>query len=123
MKGNFTFIIANLAERQARKFVVPKRTVTVAAGTLAVFLTTVLLSSLSYYYMWNRTQDYGIMQVEVDELRRQNEAFRNTARQLTERVSAIELAAQKLRFVSGPEDQGLGGVGGPSPTGDPFAAA
>ena len=120
MKGNLTFVVANLAEGPARKFVVPKRSLALAGTALAVLLTTGLLSSLHYYSMWNRTQDFSVMQQEVDQLRRQNEAFRNTARQLTERVSAIEVAAQKLRFVSGLDDPGLGGVGGPSSATDPL---
>ena len=120
MKGNLTFVVANLAEGPARKFVVPKRSVALAGTALAVLLTTGLLSSLHYHSMWNRTQEFSVMQQEVDQLRRQNEAFRNTARQLTERVSAIEVAAQKLRFVSGLDDPGLGGVGGPSSATDPL---
>ncbi len=120
MKGNLTFVVANLAGGRARKFMVPKRSVSLACTALAVFLIAVLLSSLHYYSMWNRTHDYSVMQTEVDQLRRQNAAFRNTARQLTERVSVIEVAAQKLRFVSGLDDTGLGGVGGPSSTTDPL---
>lgn len=119
MKARFTFIVASSSEGTARKFVFPRRTVGLVAGAVAVFLIAVLLSSLHYYSMWNRTRDYGAMQSEVDQLRRQNEAFRNTARQLTERMSAIEVAAQKLRIASGLDDPGLGGVGGPSPVADP----
>lgn len=120
MRGDFTVIVARFSGAPARKFTFPRRFVAAAAVATAVFLGSVGLSSLHYYYMWHKSRDYSSLRAEVDQLRKQNEAFRATARQLTDRLSMIEVSAQKLRIVSGLEEEGLGGVGGPSRGDDPI---
>ncbi len=113
-RGDFTVIIARVADVPARKFTIPKRLAGFALAAGLVLLASLLLSSLHYYYMWNQSRDYAGLKLEVDELRKQNESFRIAARQLGDRLSLIEVSAHKLRIVSGLEDEGLGGVGGPA---------
>ncbi len=111
--GDFTVIIARVSEVPARKFTIPKRLMVMSVAASLVLAAAFVLSALHYYSMWNKSRDYVQLKQEVDELRKQNEGFRLSARQLTERLSSIEVSAQKLRILSGLEDDGLGGVGGP----------
>lgn len=116
MNDQFTVIVARRSSGAVRKYQLSKRFLWMAAIPLLVLLVSSVLASLHYYYMFTRSRDYVALKTEVDQLRQQNEGFQLTARQMTDRLSSIEVAAQKLRIVSGLDDAGLGGVGGPSDT-------
>ncbi|MFQ5740805.1 MAG: M23 family metallopeptidase [Acidobacteriota bacterium] len=119
-RRDFTVIIASFSGVPARRFSVPRNMVYGFAAALLAVVTAFTLSSLHYYSMWNKTGDYASLQKERDELRTQNEAFRLTAKLLTDRLSSLEISAQKLRIVSGLDEAGLGGVGGPRRSKDPI---
>lgn len=117
-RSDLTIIVARCAGVPARKLSIPQPLLIVALASVIVLLAAFLFSALHYYQMWSRSQNYGELKAEVDLLRKQNETFRIAAKQLTDRISSIEVAAQKLKIVSGLDQEGLGGVGGPAPTSD-----
>ncbi len=80
---------------------------------MIVLLISFVLSGLHYFHMWKRTTHYGHLRVEVDQLQKENETFRLTAKQLNEKVSLLEVTTKKLHIFSGLDQEGLGGVGGP----------
>lgn len=84
------------------------------AVAVAVLLLSVTFSSLHYFYMWNQSRDHLRLKSEVLRLRKENDTFRLIAKQLTDRLSSMEVSANKLKIISGFEEDGLGGVGGPS---------
>jgi murein DD-endopeptidase MepM/ murein hydrolase activator NlpD len=111
--SEITVIVSRLSGVPARKFTIPRSLFIGSALAALILIFSLGLSSLHYYYMWDHSKGFSVMEDEVFELRKQNAAFRLAARQLTDRVSAIEISAQKLRIASGQEESGLGGVGGP----------
>ncbi len=117
-RRDLTVIVARFADVPARKFSIPEPLLLTAIVAVAVLLAAFVFSALHYHQMWSRSQDHADLKAEVDQLRKQNEAFRIAAKQLTDRISSIEVAAQKLKIVSGLDQDGLGGVGGPSAAGD-----
>jgi len=78
------------------------------------------LSTLHYYRMWNQNSDYDQLQLQTHALTKDNENFRLLARQLSEKVSTLEVTSKKLQILSGLDEEGLGGVGGPSGYDDPL---
>jgi len=113
-RGDFTVILARFAETPARKYTFSKRLVASLGFLLVVFIVASTLSSLHYYQMWKKTGEYDRLKVEVDQLRKENQTFRVSANQLTDRLSALEVFSKKLTIVSGLNQDGLGGVGGPT---------
>ena len=107
----FTFIIAS--GLPVRKFTVPRALLITATVAISVLLLTGTLSSLRYFAMWEKTQNYDDVLVQVDQLRSQNENFRTTAKRLTDRLASLEVSTNKLRIVAG-DVEGLGGIGGPT---------
>ncbi len=85
---------------------------------MIVLLISFVLSGLHYFHMWKRTTHYGHLRVEVDQLQKENETFRLTAKQLNEKVSLLEVTTKKLHIFSGLDQEGLGGVGGPTDWGN-----
>ncbi len=117
-RRDFTIIVARVSNVPARKFSIPESLLVTSLVAVSVLLVAFVLSALHYHQMWSRSQDHANLKAEVDTLRKQNESFRISAKQLTDRISSIEVAAQKLRIVSGLDQDGLGGVGGPTAAGD-----
>jgi murein DD-endopeptidase MepM/ murein hydrolase activator NlpD len=113
-RGDFTVILARFAETPARKYTFSKRLVTSSAILLIVLISAFVLSSLHYYQMWKRTGEYDRLRVEVDQLRKENQTFRLSANQLTDRLSALEVVSKKLTILSGLDHAGMGGLGGPT---------
>ena len=113
-RGDFTVILARFAETPARKYTFSKRFVTSLGLLLVIFISAFTLSSLHYYQMWKKTGEYNRLKVEVDQLRKENQTFRVSANQLTDRLSALEVVSKKLTIVSGLDHGGMGGVGGPT---------
>ncbi len=72
------------------------------------------LLSVHYYQMWERSSDYEAVQQRLEYLHNDNQEVRVKAKQLSERLSSLEVAAQKLRVMAGLGMDGLGGVGGPA---------
>lgn len=69
--------------------------------------------SFHYYQMWERSKHLENLESRVESLNNNNEQVRFKAKQLTERLSALDLVAHKLRVLSDLDMDGLGGVGGP----------
>jgi murein DD-endopeptidase MepM/ murein hydrolase activator NlpD len=111
--GEITVIVTRLSGAAARKLTIPRKLLVASLVALAVFASCAIFSSLHYYYMWNQSKAFSSLEAELMTLRKQNEAFKMSARQLTDRVSSIEVSAQKLRIAAGYEESDLGGVGGP----------
>jgi len=118
-KGDLTVIIARFAETPARKFTFSRRLILSTGLALLVFITAFVLSNLHYYRMWKKTSEYEHLRVEADQLRKENETFRQRANQLTDQLSALEVTSKKLTILSGLEREGLGGVGGPTTVSTP----
>ena len=88
----------------------------IAASVLCLAGALLVLSFLSvhYYQMWERSNDFEALQDRLEFLHTDNEKVRVKARQLSERLSSMEVAAQKLHVMTGLDMDGLGGVGGPA---------
>ena len=114
-RGDFTVIVARAAHSGARKYRFPRRLLITFSVGVFVLVCCFTLSALHYFHMDRKSAEYVELTSEVDRLRRENEGFRLTAKQITERVSSMELTAKKLQILSGQELRGEGGVGGPSP--------
>lgn len=113
-KRSITVIVTSCSRVPARYLKFSQQHI--AAAGLAVFGLVGLLAffGLHYYQMWVVAADYQDLRQEVTQLRKSDQAFRLAAKQLSERLSALQLTAQKLKIVSGFDTDGLGGVGGPS---------
>jgi murein DD-endopeptidase MepM/ murein hydrolase activator NlpD len=64
--------------------------------------------------MWRHSQDYLALEQRVDQLNKQDQELRLAARQLGDQIAALQVTAQKLKIISGFDEDSLGGVGGPS---------
>ena len=117
--GNWdtTIIVSGLKKVPVRRYTVSPAFFGVVCGGLTVFLTLTGLSTFHYYRMWQRSADYEVLQSKFETLHRSTEDVRLQARQLSERLSSFEVSTQKLRVVTGLNEEGLGGVGGPDLTG------
>ena len=113
--GNWdtTIIVSGLKKVPVRRYTVSPAFFGVVCGGLTVFLTLTGLSTFHYYRMWQRSADYEVLQSKFETLHRSTEDVRLQARQLSERLSSFEVSTQKLRVVTGLNEEGLGGVGGP----------
>ncbi len=114
-RGDFTVIVARGAHSGARKYHFSRRLLLTFSVGGFVLVCCFTLSALHYFHMDRKAAQFVGLTSEVDRLRRENEGFRLTAKQLTERVSSMELTTKKLQIRSGQEFRGEGGMGGPSP--------
>ena len=80
---------------------------------LGAFLLVSGLLSAHYYQMWERSSEFEALQERLEFLHNDHQKVRVKAKQLSERLSSMEVAAQKLRVMTDLEMDGLGGVGGP----------
>lgn len=113
-RDNLTVIVARSTPSPARRFTISKNFLASMGVAVIVIFSAFALSTLHYYYMWRLTTDHDGLKVEVDQLRKENETFRLSARQLNEKLSSLEVTSKKLEILSGVDEQGLGGVGGPT---------
>ena len=81
---------------------------------LGAFLLVSGLLSVHYYQMWERSSEFEALQERLEFLHNDHQKVRVKAKQLSERLSSMEVAAQKLRVMTDLEMDGLGGVGGPA---------
>ena len=114
-RGDFTLIVSREADSSASRYRVSQRFFLAIGIAMAVLFSSFTLSTLHYYHMWKGTSNYALVKGEVAQLRKENESFRLAARQLSEKVSSLEVSSKKLEITSGMDGEGLGGVGGPSP--------
>ncbi|MDA2924652.1 M23 family metallopeptidase, partial [Acidobacteria bacterium AH-259-L09] len=119
-REDLSLIISCSAEASALRYKISHLFLRMVATALIVLFSSFALSTLHYFHMWKRTTDYGGLKVEVDNLRKENETFRLAARQLSEKISSLEVTSKKLEILSGLEREGFGGVGGPSPYDKPL---
>jgi len=82
-------------------------------------LTGFIFAGVHYYRMWEQTLDYARLKLEVDRLQREEEETKVAAKQLGDRISELQVTAQKLRIASGFDPDSLGGSGGPASKADP----
>ena len=113
-RDDLTVIVARSAYMSARKYQVSRKLLASLAIAVVVVFASFLLSTLHYYYMWKQTVDHLSTEAKAYQLDKENETFRLTARQLNEKISSLEVTSKKLQILSGLDQEGLGGVGGPS---------
>ena len=111
-KKDRTITVSSLQEPTWQR-TVPLPVLRLAVACFAAFVLGLGAFSFHYYQMWERSRHLEDLEALVESLHRSNEQIRFKERQLTERMSTLEVAAQKLRVVSGLDMEGLGGVGGP----------
>ena len=114
-RGDFTIIVSRESDSSASRYRVSRRFFLTIGIAVVVLFSSFTLSTLHYYHMWKGISDYALVKGELAQLRKENETFRLVARQLSEKVSSLEVSSKKLEIISGLDGEGLGGVGGPSP--------
>ncbi|MEE8350541.1 MAG: M23 family metallopeptidase [Acidobacteriota bacterium] len=117
---DLTIIVAGSAYKSAHRYKVSGRVLGSLGIAVAVVLASFLLSTLHYYYMWKQSSDHLALEVKAYQLDKENEAFRLAARQLNEKIASLEVTSKKLQIMSGLDQEGLGGVGGPSSFDNPL---
>ena len=111
---DLTLIVSGSRDLAARRYRIPHALLYTLGVALLVLLSSFVLSTFHYYRMYMRTLEYERLKVEVDVLRKENETFGLSAKQLGERIASLELTSKKLQMLSGLDGEGRGGVGGPS---------
>lgn len=119
-KEDLTIIVARSPYMSGRRYRVSHKLLISFGIAAAVICATFLLSTLHYYYMWKQTAGHLELEVRAHELDKENETFRLAARQLNEKIASLEVTSKKLQILSGLDQEGLGGVGGPSTFNDPL---
>jgi hypothetical protein len=119
-RGDLTIIVSRSAERPARRFRISQKFLIRLGIALGVLVSSFSMSTLHYYNMWKKTADHEQLKVSAYELSKENDTFRLAARQLSEKVSSLEVTSTKLQILSGLDEAGLGGVGGPSAYDNPL---
>lgn len=112
-KGDFQITVSRNGGIHGRSIRITARQLEIALIAVCCCFTAVLFSCVHYYKMWDKTQDYAALVQEVDQLRKQDEGFRLSAKQLSDQLAALEVTAQKLKILSEFDTDALGGVGGP----------
>ncbi len=77
----------------------------------AVCLAGLAVLLFNYYQMWKWTRS---LESQFESIQHNNKEIRFKARQLTEGLSILEVAANKLMVLSGVDEKSLGGSGGPT---------
>ena len=119
-REDLTIIISRSAQLPARRYRIPHRLLVSLGMASAVLFSSFTLSTLHYYYMWKKTTDHEQLKVSAYALSKENETFRLAGRQLNEKISSLEVTSKKLQILSGLDEGGLGGVGGPSTYDNPL---
>ena len=124
MKKYLTFVVASSQDARIRKFRVPHSIAVVGSIFCILFLVTSFLASLHYAFLNYHIRDYDRLQAENGRLHTQNSQFRATARQLEEKLASLEVVSQRLKKMSGMEQQlgSMFGMGG-APALPPFLRA
>jgi len=76
----------------------------------AVCLAGLAVVLFNYYQMWEWTRD---LKSQFESIENNNKEMKFKARQLIERLSTLEITANKLMVLSGVDEDSLGGRGGP----------
>lgn len=118
-EGDLTVIVARYGKGPARKYTLPRNLLLSLILTVAVLAGALSLSGLHYFSMWKKSALHSRLVAEVDDLRKENEGFRVSARRLNSQVSQLELTAYKLEIMAGNAEEGVGGRGGPVRSGAP----
>ena len=113
-RGDLTVIISRAAELPARRYKISQKLLLRLGIALGVLFSSFCLSTLHYYHMWKKTTDHDQLLTSSYELSKENDTFRLAARQLSEKLASLEVTSTKLQILSGLDQEGLGGVGGPS---------
>jgi murein DD-endopeptidase MepM/ murein hydrolase activator NlpD len=119
-RGDLTIIISRSAEFRARRYRISQKFLIKLGIAVGVLVASFSLSTLHYYHMWKKTADHDLLKVSAYELSKENDTFRLAARQLGEKVASLEVTSTKLQILSGLDEEGLGGVGGPSAYDNPL---
>ena len=113
-REDLILILSRSVDAPARKYRVSNLVLSAVSMALLVLIASFTLSTLHYYHMWKQATDHQNLKAEADQLRKENETFRLSARQLSEKISSLEITSKKLEILSGLDIGSLGGVGGPS---------
>ncbi len=107
-------VVSLVQEPASRHYSIAPSVVRLAVVCMGAFLLVLSLLSVHYYQMWERSSDFEAVQERLELLHNDHEKVRVKTKQLSERLSSMEVAAQKLRVMTGLDMDGLGGVGGPA---------
>ncbi|MFZ0429384.1 MAG: M23 family metallopeptidase [Acidobacteriota bacterium] len=118
-QGDFTVTVSRAGRSCGRSFDLSIKLLVSAFIVGLCCLTGVSLSALHYYRMWIQSSDYARVQREVDQLRKQDEGLKLSAKHLSDQLAALQITAQKLKILSGFDSDALGGVGGPADSSNP----
>lgn len=113
-REDLILILSRSVDAPARRYRVSNLVLSAVGMALLVLIASFTLSTLHYYHMWKQASDHQDLKAEADQLRKENETFRLSARQLSEKISSLEITSKKLEILAGMDSGGLGGVGGPS---------
>ncbi|HSR70375.1 MAG TPA: M23 family metallopeptidase [Acidobacteriota bacterium] len=116
-QGGWTVIFARSGEGTARKFYVSRALLAAVCMTVLVAFLSSGLVFFHYFEFWGDSLAQERLLAERDELRRESQTFRVTARQLNDQMRLVETTARKLQMMSGMAEEGneVPGVGGPAP--------
>jgi murein DD-endopeptidase MepM/ murein hydrolase activator NlpD len=81
--------------------------------------TLLILLGVHYHKLWLKSVDYARLEQEIDELNKGQEGIKLSAKQLADQINSLQVTAQKLKVLSGIDEDALGGVGGPRKPADP----
>lgn len=112
-KDPLVVILSRDPSSAASQYRIPRAALLLAQFAGAVFFAAFLLSSLHYLHMWRKSSDHAHLTLQAERLRNENRSFEGTVRQLREKVASLDLISQRIQILSGSEEQGLGGIGGP----------
>jgi murein DD-endopeptidase MepM/ murein hydrolase activator NlpD len=115
-KQHLTFVVASSRDAKIYKFKIP-HSIAVAGSIFSIlFLVTSFLASLHYAFLNYHVRDYDQVQSENGRLRAENGQFRATTGELEGRLVSLEVVSQKLKKMSGMDQQPSStvGVGGAS---------
>ena len=116
----FTLIVAAPGTRWARRYSLPVGLVATIGFLGSVLAVAFVFSTLHYYHMWKRTGEFSQLKNDMEQARRENAGLRAVSGKLNEKISSLEVTATRLKFLSESDEDGLGGIGGPSTVASPL---
>ena len=112
LSGGWTVVLVLRDGGAAKKYSVSKKLVLALASTLFLIVTTFVVIGIQYVNMWGESVLQQTTIAQVDRLRKENESFHVSARQLDDQMRLIETSTRKLEIMAGFAEEEMG-VGGP----------
>ncbi|HSR67674.1 MAG TPA: M23 family metallopeptidase [Acidobacteriota bacterium] len=110
-KGDLNIIVKPAGDGPARKIVLPRRLVRLAAVGMIAFVAVLTLTALHYFSMWKHSEVHSEVGPQVERLRHENASFRHEARRLTDQFAFLETNAKKLEIMANVVQQTLSASG------------